>query len=230
MIDMGSGRTIGAGQPPFIIATRDARSIATLDDAVAAIDFAASTRCDAIKLGAARQGSIPWAWCPRLFQRAHDRGIVLLARPDGEAAVSKLDWLGAVAYDIPFDLTDLDTIAAAARTGKPIVLAAGSATDLELAECVAIARRARRGAAANVAIVLPVNDVSEVARMDALAGLSAMYGVMLGVADSHVDSTIAEAAIARGACIVEKRRGDRGAIASAIRACELASDIAWAHN
>jgi N-acetylneuraminate synthase len=227
MIDMGAGRTIGAGHPPFIIATKDARAIATLDDALAAIEFAAQTRCDAIKLGAARQGSIPWSWCPQLFQRAHDRGIVLLARPCDESAVSRLDWLGAVAYDIPFDLSDLDTIAAAARTGKPLVLGAGSATDLELAECVALARRAGRG---GLAIVLPTHEIADLGRLDRLAPMAATYGVELGIADSHIDAELALVAIARGACVVEKRRGDRGTISNAIRQVEVARAAAWAHN
>ena len=226
-IDMGTGRKIGVGEPPYIITTKDARAIGSLDDALAAIELAAHTMCDAIKLGAARQGSIPWSWCPQLFQRAHDRGVVLLARPCDEGAVSRLDWLGAIAYDIPFDLSDLGTIAAAARTGKPLVLGAGSATDLQLAECVAIARRSGRG---GLAMVLPTHEIGDLARLEKLAPMGLAYGVELGISDSHVDADLATAAIARGARVIEKRRGDRGTLASAIRQVEAAGAVAWAHN
>lgn len=214
------GRKIGFGQPPFIITTKDSRELGTLADALAAIDAAAAAGCDAIKLGASPQRPIPWAWCASAFQRAHDRGVVLLARPDDEYAISQYDWLGAVAFEIAFDISDLDTVAVAARTGKPIVLTVGAASDCELGEIVELV------GADNLVLVLPVCDLDDLARIDRLA----KHGCALGVTDVHADSRFALAAIARGASVVELRRGDRLALARTIRHCDLSHPAAWATN
>ncbi len=217
---MELGRKIGFGQPPFIITTKDARELATLGDALAAIDAAAAAGCDAIKLGASPQRPIPWAWCATALQRAHDRGIVLLARPDDEHAISRYDWLGAEAYDVAFDVSDLDTIATVARTGKPLVLAVGAASDLELAEIVDLV------GAPQLVVMLAIREPDELARFDRLAKL----GCALGVTDVHTDSGLALAAVARGASVVELRRGDRVALAQTIRHCDLSHPAPWATN
>ena len=49
------GRPIGVDHPPFIVAALDGRRLGTYERAAAAIDAAANSRCDAVKLTA-----MPW--------------------------------------------------------------------------------------------------------------------------------------------------------------------------
>ena len=224
------GRPVGAGHPPFIIAALDCRELKTLDRALAAIDVAAASTVDAIKLD-----RMPWSWSARLIQRAEARNLMLLATALDEDAVTRLDWLGAGGFYLVFDWSDLDLVAAAARTGKPVVLQVGTASELELAEVVATARANGRG---GIALVQSVIDVD-------LEGLDTLrrHGSVVGIADRSHGPAIPLAAISRGASIVEKRfslRSDGRAlcpveVSAVVRDCEqawasLGHDRHWTIN
>src|SRR4029079_6079546 len=122
MRPMDFGRPVGAAHPPFIIAALDCRELGTLERAMSAIDTAANSTVDAIKLD-----RMPWAWSARLIQRAEARSIALFATALDEDAVTRRDWLGASASSLVFDWCALDLVAAAARTGKPVVMQVGTA-------------------------------------------------------------------------------------------------------
>jgi len=227
---MELGRPVGATHPPFIIAALDCRELGTLERATAAIDAAARSMVDAIKLD-----RMPWAWSARLIQRAEARNLTLLATALDEDAVTRLDWLGAAGFYLVFDWSDLDLVAAAARTGKPVVLQVGTASELELAEVVATVHANGNG---GIALVQSVIDVD-------LEGLDALrrHGSVVGIADRSLGPAIPLAAISRGASIVEKRfalRSDGRAlcqveVSAVVRDCEqawasLGHDRVWTIN
>ena len=224
------GRPVGKGHPPFIIAALDGRELATIERALAAIDAAADSRCDAVKLA-----RMPWGWSARLFARAEQRGLVMLATALDEESVARLDWLGASAFYLVYDWSDLELVAAAARTGKPIVLQIGTASQVELAEVIETARAHGSG---GIALVQSVIDHD-------LQGLEALgsHGAVLGISDRSLGAEIPLAAIERGAAIVEKRfklRADGDTLSSTevsaiVRDCEqawamLGTDRQWAFN
>jgi N-acetylneuraminate synthase len=188
---MQLGRPVGAAYPPFIIAAIDCSGTKRIEDVLAAIDAAADARFDAVKLA-----TLPWSWYPTLFARADSRGLVILPSVADERAVERLDWLGAHAFEIFFDWADLDLVTAAARTGKPLVLSVGNASEMQLAEVVA---RARAQGAPSVAIVQRV-----VAGVDALSGL-AQHGTVLGISSRPADPALLREAVMRGARILEVR-------------------------
>jgi len=223
------GRPVGKTHPPFIIAAFDCRELATFERACAAIDAAADSHCDAIKLV-----GMPWSWSSRLYARAERRRIAMLAPALDEKAIYRLDWLGAPALYLVYDWSDLELVARAARTGKPIVLQVGTASEAELAEVVATARTNGNG---GIALVQSVVD-HELACLDLLR----CHGAVVGISDRSHGPAIALAAISRGACIVEKRLalGRDGSrilpeVASIVRDCEqawaaLATDRRWVFN
>jgi len=223
------GRPVGKTHPPFIIAALDCRELATLDRALAAIDAAADSQCDAIKLA-----GMPWKWSTRLYAHAEQRGIAMLAPALDEDAINRLDWLGAPAFYLVYDWSDLELVARAARTGKPIVLHVGTASAAELAEVVATARKNGTG---GIALVQSVIDVE----LDGLDSLRS-HGAVVGISDRSQGPAIALAAISRGASIVEKRlalgRDGRALfadVASIVRDCEVAwasvgTDRRWVFN
>jgi N-acetylneuraminate synthase len=230
MIQLDFGRPVGNAHPPFIIAALDGRELATIDRALAAIDAAADSRCDAVKVA-----RMPWSWSTRLFARAEQRGLVMLATALDEDSIARLDWLGAPAFYLVYDWSDLDLVAAAARTGKPIVLQVGTASEAELAEVVETAHAHGSG---GIALVQSVIDPD-------LAGLDALrpHSAVLGISDRSPGVAIALAAIARGAAIVEKRfklEPDGAALSShevsaIVRDCEdawakLDADRRWEFN
>jgi hypothetical protein len=133
------GRPVGETHPPFIIAAMDCRELGTLERALAAIDVAAKSNVDAIKMT-----RMPIAWSAQLIDRAEARNLTLFAPALDESDVIRLDWLGASGFYLFFNWSDLELVERAAATGKPIVLQVGTASQAELAEIVS--RRPRRTA------------------------------------------------------------------------------------
>jgi N-acetylneuraminate synthase len=222
------GRPVGRAHPPFIIAALDCRELGTLDRALSAIDSAAASKVDAIKFA-----RMPWAWAARLIERADARHLTLLVQALDEDQVSQLDWLGACAFYLVFNWTDLDLVARAARTGKPIVMQVGTASEIELAEVVETAHANGDG---GIALVQSVIDID----LEGLDGLR-RHASVIGIADRSSDPTIALAAIERGASIVEKRLSlssdgsSLSGINAVVRDCEqgwasLGDDRGWTVN
>ena len=199
------GRPVGEGHPPYIIAAVDCLDMPALADAIAAIDAAADCRCDAVKFT-----SIRWAWAARLFHHAEARGLGVLATPLDDHDVSRLDWLGVHAFHLFFDWSDLELVACAARTGKPIVMAVGNAAPHELAEVVSVARANGRS---GIALVQTVLDVD-------LSGLAALrcHVAAVGICDLSRGPSLPVAAIGRGASIIEKATD----LHTTVRDCEAA--------
>ena len=214
---MDFGRPVGVAHPPFIIAALDCRELGTLERATAAIDVAARSNVDAIKLM-----GMPLSWGASVIQRAEARSMTLLTTALDETMIQRLDWLGSQAFYLAFDWSDLELVAAAARTGKPVVMQVGTASEVELAEVVATVRAHGNG---GIALVQSVIDID-------LEGLDALrcHGSIVGIADRSAGPAIALAAISRGVSIVEKRfsLGSDGAqlcpieVSSVVRDCEQA--------
>jgi pseudaminic acid synthase len=228
------GRPVGGAHPPWIVAELSANHLGRLDRALAIVDAAADAGCDALKLqtftpatmtleGAGpgfaiatgpwagrtlwdlyAEAHTPWAWHAAIFERGRQRGLTVFSTPFDVGAVAQLESLGAPVYKIAsFELGDLELIAAAAATGKPVIMSTGMASDAEVATAVATARRHGDGGVIVLHCVsgypTPPED-SNLRRLDALAEL----GVVVGLSDHTPGATVAIAAVARGAAVVEK--------------------------
>lgn len=146
----------------------------------------------------------PWDWHPRLFAHGAARGLVVFSSPFDEHAVEQLDRLGAPAFKIAsFELVDLDLIACAARTGKPLIMSTGMASDPEITEAIETARRHGSGGIALLHCVsgypTPIEQTN-LRRLDELA----RRDVVVGISDHSPGAIVPIAAVARGASIVEK--------------------------
>ncbi|HEY6175741.1 MAG TPA: pseudaminic acid synthase, partial [Kofleriaceae bacterium] len=146
----------------------------------------------------------PWDWHPQLFAHGAARGLAVFSSPFDEEAVALLDRLGAPAFKIAsFELVDLELIACAARTRKPMILSTGMASDAEIVEAV---ETARRHGAAGIALLHCVSgyptpiEQTNLRRLDAIA----RHDTVIGISDHSPGAIVPIAAVARGATIIEK--------------------------
>ncbi|MBA3455885.1 MAG: N-acetylneuraminate synthase family protein [Deltaproteobacteria bacterium] len=197
-----------------MIAALDCTKLVSAADAIIAIGEAAASHCDAVKLM-----SLPWSWCASVFNYADPRGIKLLTQVTDERSIERLDWFGTSAFEIFFDWADLDLVACAARTGKPLVLSVANSTDAELTEVVALARAEGAGGIGLVQRVLG----SGLNYLDTLR----RHNAVVGISDRSSAPGVVSSAIGRGARIVETRLTPRritSELAAVVRDC----DLAWA--
>ncbi|MFM8821644.1 MAG: pseudaminic acid synthase [Phenylobacterium sp.] len=161
----------------------------------------------------------PWAWHETLFRHARDVGIQIFSSPFDFSAVDLLEGLEAPAYKIAsFELVDIPLIRRCAQTGKPLVMSTGLATEDEIADAVAAAREA--GASGLIllhctsAYPAPMSSMNLVT----LPHLAARFDVLAGLSDHTMDTAASVAAVALGACFIEKHfclSRDEGGVDSA---------------
>ncbi len=152
-----------------------------------------------------QEAHTPWEWQPRLKRLADEVGIALFSTPFDATAVDFLEQVGVPAYKIAsFELVDLALVRRAAATGKPLVLSTGMATPGEIDEAVSAAREAGARAIALLHCVSAYPAPPEQMDLQAIPRLAQAYGVPVGLSDHTLGIAAAVAAVALGACLVEK--------------------------
>lgn len=152
-----------------------------------------------------QEAHTPWDWQPNLQKVAQEVGIDFFSSPFDDSAVDFLEKLNLPAYKVAsFELVDIPLIQRIAQTGKPMILSTGLASRTEILEAVQAARQA---GATQIALL---KCTSEYPAQPADMNLSAIpywqrvLGVPVGLSDHSQGIEIASAAVAMGACIVEK--------------------------
>jgi pseudaminic acid synthase len=157
----------------------------------------------------------PWEWHAPIFERAAAQGLTVFSSPFDATAIDLLESLDAPAYKIASaEIVDLPLIELAARTGKPLVISTGMANVAEIHAAVATAR-----AAGNDQLIVlgctasyPASPADSNLRGIPLIGDT--FDVVPGLSDHTLGIGVPVAAVALGACAIEKHvtldRGDGG--------------------
>jgi N-acetylneuraminate synthase len=147
----------------------------------------------------------PWAWHEPIFARARERGLVAFSAPFDPTAVELLEKLDAPAYKIASsEIVDLPLIRLAAGTGKPLIISTGMASVSEIEAAVSAAREAGCTQLAVLSCTASYPASPSESNLRALPLLAAVTGEVVGLSDHTPGLGAALAAVALGACLIEK--------------------------
>ena len=147
----------------------------------------------------------PWEWQPRLLAVAEEVGLDLFSTPFDFTAVEFLEEMGVPAYKVAsFEIVDLPLVRRIARTGKPMIVSTGMATLSEIDEAVSAARSEGATQIALLKCTSAYPALPEEMNLRTIPHLAEAFGVPAGLSDHTLGIAVPAAAVALGACIVEK--------------------------
>ena len=147
----------------------------------------------------------PWDWQPRLKTVANDLGLDLFSSPFDPTAVDFLEKMQVPAYKVAsFEIVDLPLIEKIASTGKPIIISTGMATLEEIEEAVATARKAGVDEILLLKCTSSYPAPPEDMNLKTIPYLRETLGLPIGLSDHTLGIVAPVAAVAQGACFIEK--------------------------
>lgn len=151
------------------------------------------------------EASTPWEWQPKLKMEAESLGMDCFSSPFDATSVDFLEQMNVECYKIAsFELVDLPLIRRVAATGKPMIMSTGMASLAEIEEAVSTARASGCTQLAllkcNSAYPAPPEEMN----LRSIPHLSQAFGVPVGLSDHTLEPAVPAAAVALGACIIEK--------------------------
>lgn len=146
-----------------------------------------------------------WDWQPRLKAVANDLGLDLFSSPFDSTAVDFLEEMDVPAYKVAsFEIVDLPLLRYIARTGKPVIMSTGMATLAEIDEAVRTLREAGCEQLALLKCTSAYPTPPEESNLRTIPHLAEAFGVPVGLSDHTLGIAVPVAAVALGACIIEK--------------------------
>jgi N-acetylneuraminate synthase len=147
----------------------------------------------------------PWEWQPRLKKVAEDLGMDLFSSAFDSTAVDFLEEMGVPAHKVAsFELVDIPLIQQMARTGKPLIMSTGMASVEEIEEALQSAREVGATQIALLKCTSAYPAPAEEMNLRTIPEMARRFGLPVGLSDHTMGIAAPVAAVALGACIIEK--------------------------
>jgi len=144
-------------------------------------------------------------WWPGLSAMAREEGVDFLCSPFSLVSVTRLQQLDLPAWKIASgDVTWLELIQQAGKTGKPLIISTGASDLGEVADALDAARSAGCREVVLLHCVSNYPPRWEDASLRAIPVLSERFGVPCGLSDHSPGSVLPVAALLLGCCLIEK--------------------------
>jgi pseudaminic acid synthase len=147
----------------------------------------------------------PWEWHDTLFKVAKDEGLICFSSPFDPTSVDFLESLNTPAYKIAsFEITDIPLIEYVASKGKPVIISTGIATDEDIELAIDACKRMNNEQIALLKCTSSYPAPIEEANMVMVKDMRERFGVLTGLSDHTIGSTVPVVAACFGARIIEK--------------------------
>jgi pseudaminic acid synthase len=151
------------------------------------------------------QAYMPWDWQPKLKAIANQLGLDLFSSAFDPSAVDFLEQMGVPVHKVAsFELLDIPLIQKMARSRKPLILSTGMATFEEIREAVTAARNAGAEEIALFKCTSAYPSAPEEMHLRTIPHLIETFQLPVGLSDHSLGISIPQAAVALGACLIEK--------------------------
>src|SRR5208337_5572287 len=136
---------------------------------------------------------------------AREIGLDFFSTPFDPTTVEFLEKMKVPVYKIAsFELVDIPLIRTIARTGRPIIMSTGMATLEEIGEAVGAIRDEGNDQIVLLKCTSAYPALPGDMNLHTIPDMAEKFGVPVGLSDHTLGTTIPIAAVANGACIVEK--------------------------
>lgn len=215
-----------------IIAEISANHLGSLDRAMILVDAAAAAGADAVKVQAwdparmvvdarasvvggpwdgrnlqelYQEAHTPWIWIPQIFAHAQRCGMIGFASVFDTNALAMLQTIDCPIYKIAScEIVDLPLIRAVARTGKPMVISTGMATQQEIHDAVDAAIDVDGKDLTLLKCTAAYPASIEDCHLQTIPDMRKRYALRIGLSDHTLGMTAAVVATALGATMIEK--------------------------
>lgn len=152
-----------------------------------------------------KEAHTPWEWTPRLIALAGELGIECFSTPFDIAAVDFLEDCKVSRYKIAsFEVVDIPLLKRIGATGKPVIMSTGMASLAEIDEAV---RTLRENGSGDITLLKCTSSYPapvEEANLFTIPHLAQAFRCKSGLSDHTMGTAVAVAAVALGACCIEK--------------------------
>lgn len=152
-----------------------------------------------------KEAYTPWEWHETLFKVVAEEALVCFSSPFDTTAVDFLENLDTPAYKIAsFEITDIPLIEYVAAKGKPVIISTGIATQEDIELALDACYRMNNHDIALLKCTSSYPTPVEEANMIMVKDMADKYGVITGLSDHTMGSTVPIVATCFGAKIIEK--------------------------
>ncbi|MDJ1431985.1 N-acetylneuraminate synthase family protein [Halostagnicola sp. A-GB9-2] len=226
--DIGN-RSVGPGEPTYVIAEAGSNHNGDLEIAKELIDVAADAGADAVKFQTFRAEDLyvddrelvddpaestysllesleqPYEWIPELYEHCQSRGVQFMSSPFDERSVQELAEYVPAFKVASFTLSHHPFLEELSEYGKPVIMSTGAHEQDEVEEAVAVLRE---NGVEDIALLHCVSSYPtplEEINVRAVDTLDREFDTVVGFSDHTTDpATAPAAAVALGASVVEK--------------------------
>ncbi|MDP8230774.1 MAG: N-acetylneuraminate synthase [Candidatus Gorgyraea atricola] len=148
---------------------------------------------------------MPREWHIKLKQYCLKRDIIFMSTPFDLKAVDELEAVDILAYKIAsFEITHLPLLEKVGKTGKPVILSTGMADISDIKDALDIIYKTGNKQVALLHCAINYPPRYEDLHLRAMDTMKEIFKVPVGFSDHTLGITSDIAAVARGACIIEK--------------------------